>query len=433
MPMVKGRRWRPRDARGAVLVHTAVAMMALMAFNALVIDYGALWVSRRQAQNAADAAALAGALSLAFDDPDDIPRAQNAAAATGVVNLVLGSAPAIDPASDVTLVPCPLGAPGLPDTCVRANVYRSQARGNALPTFFAHIMGINSQDMRATATAQVMTGNAVECLKPWAVADKWDENWENDAPNNGPWTTASNFDKYRKQGNNYVPDPSVTTPDVYIAPSANSSGTGFAPFDANGHPTSDYGLPLTLKIGSSENRLSSGWFQALDLPNPDGSSGSGGASYRNNIKNCNGNVYGIGDTIPTEQGNMVGPTSQGVAGGGPDGMGLTEKDPGAIWNNTTKSIQGSCAPGVCADGVWYARSPRIVPVPLFNLDDFFAGAPNGKTSVTITNIMGFFIEGMCGPGNKDVCGRLVAIPAQKREGGGVDETASFLRKVLLVR
>jgi hypothetical protein len=53
--------------------------------------------------------------------------------------------------------------------------------------------------------------------------------------------------------------------------------------------------------------------------------------------------------------------------------------------------------------------------------------------VTITNIVGFFIEGMCGTGNRDVCGRLVAIPGLTKGGGSVTESASFLRKVLLVR
>ncbi len=48
--------------------------------------------------------------------------------------------------------------------------------------------------------------------------------------------------------------------------------------------------------------------------------------------------------------------------------------------------------------------------------------------MTITNIVGFFIEGMCGPGNKDVFGRLVAIPGLTRGSGSVDETASFLRR-----
>jgi hypothetical protein len=433
--MLNERRRRTNEERGAVLVHAAIAMLALMAFNALVIDYGALWLSRSQAQNAADAAALAGAISLAFDDPDDIPRAQSAAASAGEVNLVLGQAPSIIPATDVTLIPCPPGAPGLPDTCIRANVYRSAARANALPTFFAQIMGIGSQDIRATATAQVQTGNAVECMKPWAVADKWDENWANGAAYNGPWTIDSVFDKYTKEGNTYVLDPTVTTPDVYIAPTPGDPGTGFTPFDADGNPTSDYGLPFVLKIGTAESRLSAGWFLALDLLNEDGSSGSGASDYRDNIKGCNGTVYQIGDTltVSSEQGNMVGPTRQGVEGGGPGGMALTEKDPGATWNTSTRSIQGSCAPGVCADGIWYARSPRIVPVPLFDIDAFFAGSPTGKTTVNITNIIGFFIEGMCGTGNRDVCGRLVAIPGLTKGSGSVTESASFLRKVLLVR
>jgi len=424
--MARHQRRRANQERGAVLVHTAIAMLTLMAFSALVIDYGAFWVSRGQAQNAADAAALAGALSLAFDDPNDIARAQAAAAATGTANKVWGAAPSILPASDVLLVTCPPGAPGLPDTCLRANVYRSVARSNALPTYFAQIVGLTTQDVRATATAQILTGNATECLKPWAVADKWAEHWENGAPNSGPWTPNSNFDKYKKQGNQYLLDPSVTTPDVYVAPTATDPGTGFTPFDAHGAQTSDYGLQMTLKIGSSENRISAGWFLALDLMKADGSTGSGGSDYRANISGCSGHTYAIGDTIDVETGNMVGPTKQGVDD-------LTAKDPGATWNTSTQSITGSCAPGVCADGQYYTHSPRTVPVALFNIDSFFAGSPNGKTTVTLTNIMGFFVEGMGGAGNKDVVGRLVEIPGLTKGTSSVTATAAFLRKVMLVR
>jgi hypothetical protein len=431
--MTNFRRLLGGDERGAVLVHVAVAILTLIAFSALAVDYGSLWVSRRQAQNSADAAALAGALSLAFDDPDDIPRAQAAAAAAGVANQVWGAAPSILPATDVQLIACPPGAPGLPDTCIRADVYRSAARSNALPTYFAQILDINSQDVRATATAQVQTGNAAECMKPWAIPDKWQENWENNNPSTAPWTPGSNFDKYQKKGNDWLPDPSVTTPDVYTAPSANDPGTGFTPFDANGDPTADYGLQMTLKLGASENRLSSGWFLALDLLNP--ACGGGGDCYRDNIKTCQPNTYAIGETlnVESEQGNMIGPTKQGVVGGGPGGLSLVEQDPGASWNDATKSIQGSCAPGICADGQYHARSPRIVAVPLFDIDAFFTGSPTGKTSITITNIMGFFIEGMGGSGGKDVIGRLVAIPGVTKGAGNIDDTASFLRKVLLVR
>ena len=114
-------------------------------------------MSRRQAQNAADAAALAGALSLAFDDPDDIPRAQAGSGGRRGRQPGVGRG-AVDCAGDRRAArPVPAGRSGLPDTCIRANVYRSAARSNALPTFFAQIIGINSQDVRATATAQVRT------------------------------------------------------------------------------------------------------------------------------------------------------------------------------------------------------------------------------------------------------------------------------------
>jgi len=420
--MMNVRRSLAHDERGAVLVHVALAMLTLIAFSALAIDYGALLVSRRQAQNAADAAALAGAVSLAFDDPDDIPRAQAAAAAAGVANPILGAAPSIVPATDVQLIPCPPGAPGLPDTCIRADVYRSAARSNALPTFFAQILGITSQNVRATATAQVTTGNATDCLKPWAVADRWEEHWENGKASTAPWTPSSTFDKYDKSGNL---DSNVTTPDVYIAPTATNPGTGFTPFDADGNPTADYGLQMTLKNGDSKAKLSSGWFQALDLPDANGNPASGASDYRANIVGCNTTVFAIGDTVQvdSQQGNMVGPTQQGVDD-------LVALDSGASWNTSTKSIQGSCAPGVCGDGKYHTRSPRIVAVALFNLDDFFASDPNGKSSVPITNIMGFFVEGMS---SKDVLGRLVAIPGMTKGTTNVDDSASFMRTVLLVR
>jgi hypothetical protein len=401
-----------------------------MAFSALAIDYGAFWTARVQAQTAADAAALAGAVSLAWSAPGDVPRAQAAAAAAGSANLVLGTAPSITAATDVTLIPCPKGAPGVPDTCIRANVYRAASRANALPTFFAQVMGIASQDVRATATAQVETANAANCLKPWAVADKWAEHWENGKPNNGPWTPTSHFDKYKKSGNQMVVDPSITTPDVYVPPSASSPGTGFTPFDAQGNKTSDYGLELTLKIGSPQSSISSGWFMALDLLKADGTLSKGANDYRANIAGCSGGTtYKIGDTVyvDSEQGNMVGPTKQGVDT-------LISTDPGATWDPTTQSITGSCAPGMCGDGLYHTQSPRIVPVALFNIDAFLAAAPTGKSTVPITNIMGFFVEGVSQPsGGANVTGRLVAVPGLTKGAGSVTETASFLRTVLLVR
>src|SRR3954463_7702529 len=50
--------------RGAILPTLVVAMVALLGFIALAIDIGMIAVARTQSQNAADAAAMAGARAL---------------------------------------------------------------------------------------------------------------------------------------------------------------------------------------------------------------------------------------------------------------------------------------------------------------------------------------------------------------------------------
>src|SRR5215203_307710 len=86
---------RRESARGAVLVHVAVAIIGLLAFSALTIDYGVMWTSRRQAQNAADAAALAGALALTYDSGTDYDRARLVAKSVGDRNNIFGASPNI--------------------------------------------------------------------------------------------------------------------------------------------------------------------------------------------------------------------------------------------------------------------------------------------------------------------------------------------------
>src|SRR5262245_18381289 len=406
--------------RGSVLIQVAVSLLALLALAAFVIDYGVMWASRGQAQTSADAGALAGAISLAFDSPTDQVGARARAIAVAGRNRVWGRDPGIGD-GDVTFPACPPGTPGLPDTCVKVDVVRNQAHGNALPTFFGRLAGVMSQGVRATATAQLATGNATDCLRPWAVADRWEEHWENGKPSIVPWTPSSIFDKYDKFGNL---DPKVTTPDVYRAPTKLDPGTGLTAFDANGNPSPEYGMQLTLKNGDSKQNISSGWFLALNLPDGNGNPTNGGSTYRDNISACNAHVFAIGDSLSVEsnQGNMVGPTQQGVND-------LLALDRSASWNASTKSVQNSCAPGTCA-GRYYARSPRIVAVALFNLDAYFAGTPNGKSTVPITNIVGFFVEGVSG---KNVQGRLVSIPGTTVGSSAVANAASFMRTILLVR
>jgi hypothetical protein len=164
-----------------VLVHVTIAMIGLLAFSSLVIDYGVMWAARRQAQNAADAAAPAGAISLAYVDFGS--RTARRALAVAAQNQVWGEAPDVT-AADITFPPCPPGSPGEnTSSCIRVNVFRNQrAGGNPLPTFFAKIVGIDEQGVRATATAEALFGDSTDCVRPFAIPDKRDENMNDVAP-----------------------------------------------------------------------------------------------------------------------------------------------------------------------------------------------------------------------------------------------------------
>src|SRR5262245_58686187 len=189
---------RLQSERGAVIIHVAVGLVALIGFSALTVDYGVLWVSRRQAQNAADAAAHAAAEQLSFGDPSDYTAATNAAVAAASQNLIWGQAPtattvAITFLDGVAGTPlCPPGAPGPPDKCVNADVWRNTEKSNPLPMYFGQIVGLTQQGVKATATAQLYWGDKATCVKPFVIPDKWQENY----PVPKSWDPTDNYDIY---------------------------------------------------------------------------------------------------------------------------------------------------------------------------------------------------------------------------------------------
>ena len=116
-----------RGERGAVLLLVALLLPALLAFAGLVIDTGWYYVARAEVQNAADAAALAGAVSLLRVD-DEIAgeaallEATAAADAIGRVNRVCGGEPAI---AATILSTCPPSPVHGRQTCVRVEAARA--------------------------------------------------------------------------------------------------------------------------------------------------------------------------------------------------------------------------------------------------------------------------------------------------------------------
>ena len=116
---------------------------------------------------------LAAAQSMAFDNSKDEAHFKLVGQKVGQSNAVWGAFPDIL-LSDIDFPNCPPTlAWSTTEKCVRAHVYRNQARNNPLPTFFANTFGLASQGVRATATARAIAANATNCLKPWAVGDEW--------------------------------------------------------------------------------------------------------------------------------------------------------------------------------------------------------------------------------------------------------------------
>jgi hypothetical protein len=298
------------------------------------------------------------------------------------------------------------------------DVHREQARGNALPIFFGGLVGLSQQGTRAMAIAEIRPGNATDCLKPWAIPDKWLEY----NPNVSTWDPTDEFDRYYTNGPNK--GSVLPVPDVYHPP-GDADYTGFT-------IANDYGQQLTLKSGNPNQSIRPGWYFPVVL------TGTGGSDYRYNIGHCVGVPYGVGDTLAVEPGNMIGPTAQGT-------QDLYDLDPNAYWDPNSGpdtdgdglpngQIANSCAgtnPSTCPGGFVYATSPRLVALPVFDVDVWQAGRTGGRIDIKVVNILGFFINNVV---SNDVVGYLVNQPALYDSGrDDIPDEAAFSKVILLVR
>ena len=90
-----------RDETGMSLVFVGMGLMAFLSASMLAIDVGMLMTARNQAQNSADAGALAGATALLYDSYDDHTSggpAVTSAITAGLANQVMGSNVSLTPA-----------------------------------------------------------------------------------------------------------------------------------------------------------------------------------------------------------------------------------------------------------------------------------------------------------------------------------------------
>lgn len=340
-----------RDTRGASIVLIAITMVATMSAVALAIDIGMLLNARTEAQRAADSAALAGAGWL-IPNPTDDAGAETEAINYGALNTVTDIPVALLP-QDVDV--------NLPQQRVTVTVRRRADRGTAVPTWFARVFGVNQVDIEARAAAQVLPAGSATCLKPFAIPDAFD-----DVNDNGVFDFG--VDNYEPAVHGYG---SEWRNDAPVG--SDPDGLGF---------DKDFGRPAQLKQGGPSDPPQPGWYYPWDIPQVDGSPAVGGDKYRWNIANCNPSVISVGDEYWIENGNMIGPTAQGV-------LDLIAQDPDAYWDTDDNTVKNSNrAPN-------WESSPRVGIVPVWH-----PGRPfdPGKQPIEFSNFIAMFFESVTGTG-----------------------------------
>ena len=391
-----------REEDGFSLVFVGLGFMAFLGVSMLAIDVGMLMTARNQAQNSADAGALAGATALAYDSWTD-----RSATGPAVTNAITGSQMNQVMSATVNVGPDDVEFPNDPVTGdpnrVKVTVYRAASRGNPLSTLIAQYFGIKTADIVATATAEAAAANAMTCVKPFTIPDKWVEQ----NPVTKPWASTDTFARYYQTGSRK--GDLMSPADAYIPQ-----------YDASGVPNPDYsgynteanrGMQLVLRASTGTN-INPSFYFSLAMTGD-----TGGDDYRWNIANCNHTIYHWGDPLVQEPGDKAGPTVMGIAD-------LIARDPGAYWEDSPcNCVKGSAFPE--------RKSPRIFPIPLYDPDYRDAGQANGRVaSLKTANWIGYFVERI--EGSSDIYGRIIPI-------GGIRDktyttgTASMPKTIRLVQ
>jgi Flp pilus assembly protein TadG len=405
---MKGNRTTLKRQAGSILALIAISIVPTLAAGALSVDVGFFLVARNQLQNAVDAAALAGAQGLVADPSNfsDSGQAKRLAIDIAGKNVMAGQ-PVTLQSSEITF----------PD----GNTVQVQAT-RPVRTFFGALLGKDEVQIGVSAACRVapvtgVSGSPGSGARPWAILDQFAHGSvcvpPNDADNPGPhgafddqtvhtWNGVAAIDKYTSPY-----DEDFDGQDVSTADCGTVSGL-ISPRDVDGSlvrlksfkdisDTSGNGNGKG-KGGNGNNGKGSPWltpgnFGAIAL------GGNGASNYRDNIADGYQGTIHIGDIIPTEPGNMVGPTIQGVSD-------LILQDP------TAKMVQTSSGRWQVTSSLYPVNeSPRIVPIPVYGP---YYSPSNGRSEFKVVSFASFFIEGSDG---FQVWGRFVQVRMHASEVG----------------
>ena len=172
------------NERGATAIIAAVALLGIMGLSAFVIDFGLVFVARQELRNVADSAALAATRQMAeilktkstavLQDSSfaltssEYAQVIAAAANVAIQNKVVGNSIVLDTASDVSVgvwdIATSTFGPSVPGTipdAVQVVARRDTSNNGPVAAIFGQMMGVNSFDVSANATAALLPVGAV--------------------------------------------------------------------------------------------------------------------------------------------------------------------------------------------------------------------------------------------------------------------------------
>jgi len=374
--------------RGSTLIVAVAALLMMLGMAGFAIDALTLYVSRTDAQRAADAAALAGAkifvssgctTSANCTTGSTQTLVKKAAEGAGAQNKVFGQYASIAD-SDITFPPSPTA--DLHDPMVQVKVHQ------VVPTFFmgalSRMLGNNvtGVTVAAIATAEAFnpTGSNIPfgtgCIKPWLMPNC-------DANQKTPANPSCKGQGYLIQ-NGQIANPTWW-----------NSGAG----GAIGEPWILHGNALP----SQYNDIS---FTGNN---------SSGQIYRNEIETCAPEAaLACGSPVYLITGNKVGPTKQGVNNliNGPkvqDSMNYNVAPPFPI-------TAGSNNPYYPAGTVGITQSSSLVTVPIYDGNGICSG--NSCAQQTVIGFMQLFIDQTSAGASDIVDAHIVNIAACNASGNG---------------
>jgi hypothetical protein len=268
------------------MVMVVMLLTVLIGVAAIALDMSRLYVYKSQLQTSADAGALTGALRVnkgdrVFADDSAVLYAQRNAVETTVPVITTAN---VEPGAwnFATRVFTPSGGDW---TLSTVNAVRATTSHTANYTF-ATIFGGTTRTVSAKAVAAIGYVGATDCVRPWAIS----------------------YSPLLKQ----------------IGQSETNFSYNLTDADINALRAATTANELTMKSGDPANSISGGWFYGVregPVQYADGTAGdpwSGANSYRDAISGCaldkNGKPITIApnDWLVAENGNMKGPTEQGL-------------------------------------------------------------------------------------------------------------------------